>query len=87
MKIKEGYMLREVAGNSVVVPVGAASLDFNGIITLNEVGAFLWEALLEDKEEQQLVALVVDTYDVSEDTAGKDIHEFLGKLKEASLLE
>ncbi|MGN0242631.1 MAG: PqqD family protein [Lachnospiraceae bacterium] len=87
MKIKEGYMLREVAGNSVVVPVGAASLDFNGIITLNEVGAFLWEALLEEKEEQQLVDLVVDAYDVSENTAGKDIHEFVCKLKEASLLE
>jgi len=45
MKVKEGYMLREVAGNSVVVAVGKATLDFNGLITLNSTGTFLWKLL------------------------------------------
>ena len=42
MKIKEGFILREVAGNYIVVAVGSAVKQFNGVITLNETGAFLW---------------------------------------------
>ena len=45
MKIKEGFLLRQVGGNYVIVPVGAQSVDFRCIITLNEVGAFLWQKL------------------------------------------
>ena len=43
MKIKDGYLHREVAGNIIVVPVGEASMNFNGMINLNETGAFLWK--------------------------------------------
>ena len=40
MKIKEGYLLREVAGSNIVVPIGEGELNFSGVITLNDVGAF-----------------------------------------------
>ena len=57
MKIKDGFMLRKVGGQNVVVAVGKASLEFNGIIRLNETGKFLWEQLKADITEEQLITL------------------------------
>ena len=85
MKIKDGYMLREVAGNSVVVAVGKAALDFNGLITLNSTGVFLWKMLAEGINEEDLLTAVLDEYDIDEATAKNDIAEFIEKLKGADL--
>ncbi|MGE5398033.1 MAG: PqqD family protein [Candidatus Saccharibacteria bacterium] len=86
MKIKEDYMLREVAGNSVVVAVGKAVLDFNGLITLNSTGAFLWNLLREETTEEALLTAMLDGFEVDEATAKIDIAEFIDKLKGADLL-
>ena len=54
MKIKDGYMVREVAGSQIVVPVGERTVDFNGIITLNETAAFLcWRSTMLTKQPPQ----------------------------------
>lgn len=87
MKIKSGYIMREVAGNYVVVPTNEATLDFNGMITLNGTGAFLWGHLSENKNEQELIGMLLEEYDINETTAKTDIYEFLTKLKEADLIE
>ena len=47
MQIKPGFAMRKIAGSNIVVPVGAASSDFNGMITLNDTGAFLWNCFLQ----------------------------------------
>lgn len=85
MKIKPGYMMREVAETHVVVPTGEATLDFSGMMTLNGTGAFLWKQLAEDKAEPQLVNALMDEYEVDEATAKSDISAFLDKLKAAGL--
>lgn len=85
MKIKDGYMLREVAGNSVVVAVGKATLDFNGLITLNSSGAFLWKLLEKETDEAELLTAMIDEYQIDEATAKTDIAEFINKLKDADL--
>ena len=54
MKIKEGFVLRTIAGSNIVVPVGAASIDFNGMITLNDSGAFLWKELEQGGDADSL---------------------------------
>jgi hypothetical protein len=86
MKVKEDYLLRNVAGSHIVVPVGEGSLDFSGVITLNEVGAFLWEKLQSDTTEEELLSALLGEYDVDESTAKADISEFISKLKGADLL-
>lgn len=86
MKIKEGYMLRKVAGNYIVVPLGAEALDFNGLITTNETGAFLWQKLTDGATEQDLLVALLDEYDVDENTARTDILVFIKKLVDAELL-
>ena len=87
MKIKDGYLLREVAGNHVVVPTGKAILDFSGVITLNGTGVFLWKLLNTEKTEQELLSALLAEYEIDETTAKADLTEFLEKLKAAELLE
>ena len=86
MKVKDDYLLRNVAGSQIVVPVGEGCLDFSGVITLNEVGAFLWEKLQSDITEEELLSALLSEYDVDEATARADIAEFADKLKGADLL-
>ena len=86
MKVKDGYILRKVAGNYIVVAVGAEAIDFNGLITTNETGAFLWEKLSNDMTQAQLTDCLLDEYDVDSDTAAKDVDAFIKKLTEAELI-
>lgn len=86
MKIKDGYILREVAGNSVVVAVGKAALDFNGLITLNSSGVFIWRLLEKETGQDELLTAMLDKYEIDEATAENDITEFIDKLKGADLI-
>ncbi len=86
MKIKEGFMLRTVAGQNVVVPVGAATLNFNGMLSFNDSGAYLWKLLSEDRSDDELVAALCEEYEVEKETAANDVSAFVKKLKEAQLL-
>ena len=87
MKIKEGFLLRTVAGSNIVVPIGEGSIDFSGVITLNEVGAFLWKILEQPSSKEALLEKLTAEYDVDSETASKDIDAFLTKLREANLLD
>lgn len=87
MKIKEGYIIREVADTIVVLPTGTACLDFNGIINLNKTGGFLWKQLTESYTEEMLVKALLEEYNIDEKTAKEDVRSFVSKLKEADLLD
>lgn len=87
MKIKSDFMLREVAGYYVVVPVGSGALDFNGVINLNESGATLWKAMENDTTEEGLVDALMAEYEVDADTAKADVEEFVKKMKDVKLIE
>lgn len=87
MKIKEGFVLHEVAGSFVAVPLGAAQVDFGGMLTLTPVGAFIWKCLGTDTTEEKIVQAVLSEYEVDEPTARRDAHTFLEKLRTAGLLE
>ena len=87
MKIKEGFVLRSIAGSNIVVPIGAASVDFNGMITLNDSAAFLWKRLEKGAEIDDLVKALLDEYDVDEDTARNCSVAFVEELKKAECVE
>ena len=87
MKIKEGFLLRQVGVNHVIVPVGAQSVDFRCIITLNEVGAFLWQKLAADCTVADLVEAILAEYDVTADIATADVERFVASLREKNLLD
>lgn len=88
MKIKSGFMLRSIAGCKVVVSVGKRTLEFNGIINLNDTGAFLWERLEKGATEDELVAAILENYtDVDEPTARESVREFVQTIREAGCLD
>ncbi len=87
MKIKSGFILREVAGSFIVVAVGDAVKEFNGVINLNETGAFLWKQLQQGSDEEELTKALLNEYDVEEGIARADAKNFIAKLTEAGLVE
>lgn len=87
MKIKEGFILRNVAGSFVVVPIGDATLDFNGMMNLNETGAFLFEKMIEGTTRDELIAALTKEYDVDEETATKDVDTFIERVEKEDLFE
>lgn len=87
MKIKDGFAKREIAGSNIVVPVGKNSVEFNGMITLNESGAFFWDCLTKDITVDEMVKMVTDEYDVDAEKARADIEAFVKMLDENHILE
>lgn len=86
MKRKEGYLVREIAGETIVVPIGAEAVKFNGIMTLNSTAKVLFKALETEQTESTLVALLLDGFEVELETAVKDVRAFLSILEERGLL-
>lgn len=86
MRIKDGFIIRKIVDEILIVPVGERISDFNGIISVNETGIDLWEALKNDVTEKQLIDLLLENYEVDEQTAVKDVAVFLGALKEHGLI-
>lgn len=87
MKIKDNFLLRQVADTWVVIPIGQEMLDFNGMLHLNETGAFLWEKLSEGADTDALVAALTAEYDVSAEEAKADVLAFCQKLIDAGCAE
>lgn len=77
MKIKAGFVVRQVGGENVVVPVGAMSKQFHGMINLNETGAFLWNFYTENHTVDEGVSALLAEYDVEEEIARADVETFV----------
>ena len=86
MKLKEGLVLREVAGECVVISV-KNDLNFDGMITLNGSAKTLWTALEKGADEQGLVGRLLDEYEVDEPTALEAVKSFLAKISELGFIE
>lgn len=87
MKIKENFVLRQVADTWVVLPLGAATLNFDGMLTLNQSGVLLWQALEKGCTEAELTEVLLAEYDVSREEASADVREFLQSLMQAGCLD
>lgn len=87
MKIKDGFMLREIAGTWVVIPLGQRVIEFNGMMSLNESSVLLWNKLLKGATMDELVQAILSEYDIDEKTAKADIQEFIDQINTKGLLE
>lgn len=86
MKIKQGYMLRQVAKQTVVLPV-VGDLELNKMMTLNSTGKFLWEQLQTECQPEGLVAAMLEKYDVDEATARTCVTNFIKRLEHNGFLD
>lgn len=87
MKVKEGFMMHKVGERAVVVAVGENTKKFHGMIHLNQTGEFLWKLLCSDTTEEDLLDALTETYEVERAEAKKGLDSFLGKLREARVVE
>lgn len=87
MKLKEGFVLRQVADTWVVMPLGSVGVDFNGMLTLNETGALLWKALEKGGDQEALADALTAEYAVSREQALADAQEFMENLVRAGCAE
>ena len=81
MKRNNSFLLREVAGKQVVVPLGKAAAAFPGMLTLKATGVYLWQLLEQEQTEDSLVKAFCERYDVNESTAREDITACMVKLR------
>ncbi len=88
MRIKEGFDMRNVCGEHVIIATGRKNIDFSKVVSMNESAAFLWEAV-RDKEftEADLVALLTGEYEVSGEVAAADVAAIVAQWREIGLME
>lgn len=87
MKIKDGFILKDVAGSKIVIATGSAKLDFNGVITFNSVGADVFTMLDGTKSVEEIVSHIAAEYGVSEDIVKTDVNKLIDKMKKHNLIE
>lgn len=86
MKISDSFIMREIAGEKIVVPTGAAA-QMNALITLNGAAAFIWKCLQTDRTVEEVKKMVLDEYEVDEETAQRDVDGFIDALRQCGMLE
>ena len=88
MKIKDGFVSRNVGGETFVVAVGELSKTFNGIITLNETGKFIWDLMSNDVSEEEIVTEILKVCpDAEKAVVEADVKDFVAKLQKDGILE
>lgn len=80
MKIVKEFILRDIAGECVLVPTGTTTQEFNGLITLSDTGKFIWENLEKVDSLEEMINLVLENYEIDKETATKDVIEFVAQL-------
>lgn len=87
MTIKKQLIKREIAGDTILVPVGKTVYDSNGLFVLNELAAFIWELLPTVNTEAEIVSAILEEYEVSAEEAAADTTEFLAKIREMGIID
>lgn len=87
MKIKEGFVLRDVVGQAVVIAVGEASKEFHGMINLNSTGKVIWQGVENGLSEDEIADKLVERFEVDYETAKGDVQRIIRKMQEAGVLE
>ena len=87
MKINKQFVIRAIMGENILVPCGDTAMDFNGLITLNDTAADIWGMLPEAADEDDIVRRMLEIYDADEATLRADVAEFMGKLREAGIID
>ncbi len=86
MRIKQGFVLREVAGQAVVIATGEVSKAFHGMIKLNATGADIWRGLSEGLTDAQIADRLVERYGADGEAAAADVAAFVRDAREAGFL-
>lgn len=87
MKIVKEMSLREIAGEHILIPMGQTAMEFSGLVNLNGSALLLWNRMQEECTEEDLRDLLLQEYEVDEETAMTDVRLFLDKLRREGILD
>ena len=87
MKIKEGFLIREVSGQTVIIPDGESNNGFKGMIKLNATAKILWEAIAAGEDKETIASKLVEKYGLPKEKALGDVQAFIDRMKEEGFLE
>lgn len=87
MKLKDDYILRELMGEYVLIPVGKTAIEDNSLTILTETGGLIVKTLQQDCSSEDILAKLLEEYEVSEEEARRDMDEFLALLRENNMLD
>ena len=87
MKIKDGFILKDVAGSKIVIATGAAKMSFNGVITFNSVGAEIFELLDGKNTPEDIIAKISSEYAVDSSVVERDFNALVEKLRAHKMLD
>ena len=87
MKRKSDFILQNVGGENLLVPIGKQVLDTNGLVTLNATGCCLWELLTQDRSVEDLAGALTEKFEVDIQRARADVQLFLDEITRIGLLE
>ena len=86
MHVVPGFVVREIAGETIAIPAGPAARKLSGLLALNDSGTFLFDLLQTEQTEQSLVQAMLDSYEIDPSTAAADVAEFLSILRSHDIL-
>ena len=86
MRIVPGFVVRQIAGETIAIPAGPAARELSGLLALNGSGQFLFGLLQDEQTEESLVQAMLDSYDIDEATARTDVAEFVEILRSSGVL-
>ena len=87
MKARGGFILRTLAGEYVLTPVGEQMKSFDGVAVMNGLAAFIWEKLQGDVSRQELISAILDEFDIDEETCARDLDAVLEKMRDMGVIE
>ena len=87
MIIKKELIKREIAGDTILVPLGKSVYESNGLFVLNELGAFIWNLMPAVDTEEEIVDKILEEYEVSREEAEADTAKFMAKLREMNIID
>lgn len=87
MKIKEGFVVREVANQAMVIAVGKASQSFKGMIKMNQTAKDIWFLIKDGLDLEQIVHEMKQKYDIEEEVIKKDVENIIEILKQNLIVE
>ena len=87
MRIKQGFVMRDVAGQAVAIATGEASKSFHGMVKLNGTGADIWRGVEEGLDDASIADRIAAKYEVDPDRAPQHGDAFIARMREAGLVE
>lgn len=87
MRIAKEFILRDIAGECVLVPTGATTQEFNGLITMTDTAKFIWENMEKVDSFEEMIQKILEEYEIDEKTAKEDAYGFISQLLESGFVE